>query len=120
MDYSDFLTIDVFLVILFLVIIIPAIVKKIRFKKAPEQIEKVKAMAKTSHDYLVRRRNKLTYDSYTTRTEYYVDFQFEDGRRENFYLYLPQYDSIEENEMGMLTYRKVGKKLFFVNFTPTN
>ena len=115
-DYS-FLFRVLFLVIVILTLVVYIVVQAIKFRKAQEQTAKVRVAAKTSRDFHVGLRYRLTYRTYT---EYYVDFQFEDGRRENFNLSLQRSDKIEENKMGMLTYREKGRNIFFVKFTPLN
>lgn len=59
-------------------------------------------------------------DSYGYRagiTRYFASFEF-NGRRENFEVNIAQYNSIVENETGILTYKEVDDRYIYINFRP--
>jgi Protein of unknown function (DUF2500). len=91
--------------------------RKREFEAASEHTTKVKVISKTSR---ISRTGPTGGLRYYFDTYYYVSFQFENGRRENFKLSLKRYNLIAENETGLLTYRENEKHVFFVNFAPTN
>jgi len=51
-----------------------------------------------------------------TATYFYVSFEFSDGTRENFSVFVNQYNSVVEGETGTLTYKKYKHHLKFIDF----
>ena len=74
------------------------------FKTAKEITESGKVISKTSG-----------LES-SGSTEYFVSFELPDGNRKNFKVEVDIFNTITENQVGKLTYRENGTRLFFVNF----
>lgn len=50
---------------------------------------------------------------------HYVSFDMQNGRRESFAVHAMQYNSILENERGLLTYKQNKNRFFFIAFQPS-
>lgn len=48
----------------------------------------------------------------------FISFEFFDGTRKNFSTNINQYNTIIENEEGLLTYKENGNNIWFIDFQP--
>ena len=81
--------------------------RKIAFDSAYEKEVFVSVIAKTT---------KTAGSQYGVRTIYYISFSFPDGARKNFVVDVDTFNTLQENDIGMLTYKEYGKHLFFLDF----
>ena len=52
-------------------------------------------------------------------SSYYIAFLLPGGKRKNFIVSVEQYNTVAENEEGILTYKKYKRQIWFVSFRPT-
>lgn len=81
--------------------------KHMKFADSPEKSEVVKVISKASN---------TGGSDVAIVTTYFVSFEFPDGNRKNFSVNIAQYNTILENEVGLLTYKEHGNDLMFINF----
>ena len=56
------------------------------------------------------------YYTVPVTTSHFVSFEFPDGFRKNFSVDVNQYNSVAENEAGILTYKEHKSNLMFIDF----
>ena len=103
--------IDLALIVILLVILIYIplyfIFRKFAFDEACEEEAFVSVIGKAT---------RTTGGRYGVRTIYYVSFSFPDGARKNFTVDVDAYNTLQENDIGVLIYKENGKHLFFIDF----
>ena len=77
------------------------------FSRAVEYSEHVTVVSKLSQN--------STEDAFT----YLVSFDFQDGKRKSFAVDITQYSTLLEGEVGLLSYKENGDRLFFLSFQPS-
>lgn len=85
----------------------------IAFRSSPKLTTQAKVLSKTFEtDY--------SYDSESgsssKQEQHFIGFEFSDGRRKNFVVGVAQYNTILENEVGILIYKEHKNRLYFVDF----
>ena len=87
------------------------------FKLLPEQTALTKVLKKTmkisGEDYVGS--DTSSYKTPVT-TSYFISFEFTDGTRKNFQVDVNCYNTLLENDTGILTYKENGASLLFVGF----
>ena len=79
------------------------------------------AVEHRDHAYVLSKMTQQSIsdsDDDTIYTTYHVSFEFFDGQRKSFTLDISQYNAVFEGEMGLLTYKQNGNRLFYGNFHP--
>jgi len=93
-------------------VMIPQLIKHNRIDSLPKLTTSAKVITKTSAV------SKGYGENQTINTIYYVAFQFPDNSRNNFCVDINTYNTVIENDTGLLTYKQSGNNLFFVSFEP--
>ncbi len=84
-----------------------ALLLKLASKKYTYKTVIAKAVSKT---YQIRGSERAT------RTNYYISFEFPCGNRYNFPVDLGSFNTILEDENGILTYKQKGQYMYYVSF----
>ena len=103
-----------FVTVLCAIAVLPNIISRSNLmnlqKNAEEMSASVKVMSKTSEV------SKELGRGLPINTFYYISFLFSDGSRKNFNVNINTYNTIMENDTGILTYKQNGNVLFFIDF----
>jgi Protein of unknown function (DUF2500). len=95
------------------IFIIQRTIYKMRFNAIPEQKTSAKLILKT-----VLRTAVFTGKVIIPTTRLCVAFEFSDRTRKDFTVPHEIYNTVLENESGVLVYKEQGKYRYFVKFTP--
>jgi len=109
----------IILIIAVLVIIVGlGIFTSIAMKKSPLLTAQAKVFAKTTKTSSggISGDSSGNYSTYSDITEHFVSFEF-DNRRENVAVDVSVYNTLSENDTGLLEYKEIaGQVFYFVSF----
>ncbi len=74
------------------------------------------AQTHNEHAKVVSKASQVVGDRFYTKTIYFVSFEFPQGERKNFPVNINQFNTLAENDNGILTFKENGNYLLFVNF----
>jgi uncharacterized membrane protein len=70
----------------------------------------------SSQAKVISKASQVLGNPYSTGTQYYISFEFQDETRKNFNVIVTQYNTIIEGDIGVLIYRQCETTSFFVDF----